>query len=39
MEIKNSAYIDNGIPWFDGQIGQNYDMWMINENILTGTRI
>jgi hypothetical protein len=29
MEIKNSAYTDNGIPWFDGQIGQNYEMWNI----------
>jgi hypothetical protein len=29
MEIKNSAYIDNGIPWFDNHIGHNYEMWNI----------
>jgi hypothetical protein len=29
MEIKNSAYIDNGIPLFDGLIGHNYEMWNI----------
>jgi hypothetical protein len=29
MEIKNSAYKNNGIPWFHGQIGYNYEMWNI----------
>jgi hypothetical protein len=29
MEINNSAYKYNGIPWFDGQIGQNDEMWNI----------
>jgi hypothetical protein len=29
MEIKNNAYTYNGIPWFDGKIGQNNEMWNI----------